>query len=99
MAWVTFLLTGGETGLGTLPGMDRKHTDVTQKQKQARWSIKKLEGGFCKFNCFEKTVIAVVDWIGLASLICKGGIITGACTTRMTSRLIGIAHEIPLRER
>ena len=31
MAWVTFPLIGGETGLVTLLGMDRKRTNVTQK--------------------------------------------------------------------
>jgi hypothetical protein len=30
MAWVTFPLIGGETGLVTLLGMDRKRTNVTQ---------------------------------------------------------------------
>jgi hypothetical protein len=32
MAWVTFTLIGGETGLVTLPGMDRKRTDVIQSR-------------------------------------------------------------------
>ena len=69
MAWVTFPLIGGETGLVTLPGMDRKRTDVTQKPDRCR--IKKLDEGFCKFNCFEKTVVAVVDWSCISHL--QGG--------------------------
>ncbi len=39
--------------------------------------------------------LTLLKWIGLAFPICKGGLITGAYSPRMTSRLIGTAHEMP----
>jgi hypothetical protein len=60
MAWVTFPLSVGETGPVTLPRMDRKCTNVNPKPSQ--WSNKDLDRGFCKLICFEKTVVAEMDW-------------------------------------